>query len=300
MTMTVEHRFGSTWTEEKLGIVIKYLGFYTSALGDKFWKLTYIDAFAGTGSREYDDEDGQTISLEGSALRAIQTDPPFDEYIFIEKDALKASSLRKKLATTQARNPHVFKGDANEKLKEILASWNKAKQRGVVFLDPFAMAVEWETLNRIARTESLDLWLLVPFGAVARTLPRDGNIPSGWLEKLVRVLGEDPTPHLYEHQTQASLFPEEDEFAVDGERNIRRGGAKTLGRYLIRRLRSIFMGHVHSEVLVLRNSRNSPMFFLVFCLANPSPKAIGLAKKAVGDILRKHREEGGDVEGFGD
>lgn len=300
MTPDVEHRFGGPWTDEKLQVVIKYLGFYTAALSGKFGKLVYIDAFAGTGSREFDDEAGETQSSDGSALRAVQVEPPFDEYIFIEKDPEKAVELGRNLAALTDRNIHVICGDANEKLLWLLKYWNKHSNRGVVFLDPFAMHVDWTVLQAIADTGGLDLWLLFPFGAVARTMPRESGVPPEWVEKLVHLLGEDPRPYFYETQVQTSLFPEDIEFALDDERQIRRGGTRMLGSYLVRRLKSVFKGFVSNKALVLRNSKNSPMFLLMFCSANPDEKAVALAKKAVESILNKHGREGGDVQGFGD
>ena len=299
MAPDLEHRFGGPWTDEKLQVVSKYLGFYTEALKNQFWDLVYIDAFAGTGSREFDDEDGATQSSEGSAILAMQIETPFDEYVFIERDPEKASELARKLQEKPGLNVTVIVGDANEKLLKFLKKWDKLKKRGVIFLDPFAMSVEWSTLQAIANTESMDLWFLVPFNAICRTLPREGNAPDSWREKLIRVLGEDPRPHLYEKQVQTSLFQDELEFALDDEREIRRGGTRSIGLYLINRLRDLFHGWVGQEVIVLRNSRNSPMFLLVFCVANPSPKAVALAKKALKGILKKHREGGGDVQGFG-
>jgi len=82
MAPEVENWFGGTWTGEKLHVVLNYLGFYTKALRKKFSHLVYIDAFAGTGSREYESESGETQSSQGYALRAFDIDPPFAEYLF--------------------------------------------------------------------------------------------------------------------------------------------------------------------------------------------------------------------------
>jgi hypothetical protein len=42
------------------------------------------------------------------------------------------------------------------------------------------------------------------------------------------------------------------------------------------------------------------MFLLMFCSANPSPKAVELAEKVVEDILKRHAKGGGHVQRFGD
>ncbi|MGA2080064.1 MAG: three-Cys-motif partner protein TcmP [Holophaga sp.] len=211
-------------------------------------------------------------------------------------DPAKAAELERNLATRPERNARVIVGDANEKLVEYLRSWNSRTSRGVVFLDPFAMNVRWSTLEAIARTNSLDLWLLFPIGAVARTMPVSGDIPRVWLDKLISIFGEDPTPHLYETQTHQALFPDE----VEEEQRFRRGGIEILGAYTVRRLQTIFRGFVSEQALRLKNSRNSTMFLLMFCSANPSPKAVELAEKVVEDILKRHAKGGGHVQRFGD
>jgi hypothetical protein len=43
------HKFGGRWTEQKLGILRKYLSAYTKALSRKQFETAYIDAFAGRG-----------------------------------------------------------------------------------------------------------------------------------------------------------------------------------------------------------------------------------------------------------
>ena len=296
MASDFEHRFGGPWTDEKLGIVLTYLGFYTKALGKRFANIVYIDAFAGTGSREFDGEEGETCSSDGSALLALEIEPPFSEYIFIEKDSAKAAELERNLSTRSGRNTRVIVGDANEKVVELLKTWDKYSSRGVIFLDPFAMSVEWSTLEAIAKTQSLDLWFLFPFNAVARTMPKKGEIPGPWLEKLISIFGEDPRPHFYETNTRPSLFPDE----VNEEETFRRGGTQILGKYIVNRFRHIFKGYVSNSALVLRNSKNSPMFLLMFCSANPWDKAVTLARKVVEDILKRHALGGGDVQRFVD
>ena len=44
-----QQRFGGDWTEQKLEVVQKYLGAYTTALKNQPFKKLYIDAFAGSG-----------------------------------------------------------------------------------------------------------------------------------------------------------------------------------------------------------------------------------------------------------
>nr|WP_320131973.1 three-Cys-motif partner protein TcmP [uncultured Holophaga sp.] len=301
MDTIVEHRFGSVWTEEKLDVVMNYLDIYSTALRNTKWGLVYIDAFAGTGSREYDDETGNTLSCPGSVLRSLQISNPFSQYYFIEKDVEKAAELRRKLGEMRVNKGLVWNGDANNELPKIIQKLEGPLHRGVVFLDPFAMTVEWRTLKAIAASRILDLWFLVPFGAISRTLPREGEVNESWRQKLISTFGEDPIPHLYKVTRQPSLFGDTEDldmFNINEDCPVRVGGPGMLARYILNRLRSIF-AWVSSDVVVLRNSNNAPMFHLVYALSNPSDKAISLAQKLIKSILKKHKEGGGYVQSVG-
>ncbi|NML08351.1 three-Cys-motif partner protein TcmP [Sphingomonas sp. G-3-2-10] len=86
------HKFGGTWTELKLDVIAGYLGFYTTVLKHKPtpdgpFKLWYVDAFAGSGSRTVEITSGgmfeetplraEELEVAGSARRALEVDPPF-------------------------------------------------------------------------------------------------------------------------------------------------------------------------------------------------------------------------------
>jgi three-Cys-motif partner protein len=59
--------------------------------------------------------------------------------------------------------------------------WIRENRRAVVFLDPFGMQVTWNTIQAIAETKAIDLWVLFPLGiGVMRMLPNHGQIPEGW------------------------------------------------------------------------------------------------------------------------
>jgi three-Cys-motif partner protein len=207
------HRFGGDWTSTKLDVLAKYLGAYTTALKNKPtparpFRKAYIDAFAGTGyrtMRKERDEDSPSSELlfpdlaeaapqqllDGSARRALKIRPRFDRYIFIERDAERCRELEslKTEFPDLATSISVEQGDANVVIKKICAKdW--ARHRAVLFLDPYGMQVEWQTIQAIAKTKAIDLWLLFPLGiGVSRLLTRSGEIPTGWRTRLDILLG---------------------------------------------------------------------------------------------------------------
>ena len=204
MSETRANRFGSsTWTEQKLTILEEYLKQYTTALKNQDFRLTYLDAFAGTGyvspnlAEEHntpsawgDALDGPSREvLTGSTRRAIAvTDKPFDTFIFIEQNASHAAELRRVRAEFSSRDIRIEQSDANAFLQmwcdvqnqSLGVPWNLPgrRQRAVVFLDPFATQVHWRTIAAIASTQSIDLWILFPLSALTRIMPRDRQ-PEG-------------------------------------------------------------------------------------------------------------------------
>ena len=102
--MSSLHQFGGNWTEEKLVRLRKYLSAYMTIFEKNQWARRYttyyVDAFAGTGSRiQHSTESGSTLSLfeqddagdilhfyDGSARIALETQPPFDNYVFVDKN----------------------------------------------------------------------------------------------------------------------------------------------------------------------------------------------------------------------
>jgi hypothetical protein len=173
------HRFGGHWTDQKLEVLAGYLRSYTTALqrqptARNPFRKAYIDAFAGTGYRaprpdkneqgeqgllfpDLADDEPQRL-LDGSPRIALQVDPPFDKYIFVERDAERCVQLE----TLKDEFAHrrdaidVIQGDANDVIQELSAR-NWRSHRAVLFLDPYGMQVEWKTIEAVAATKAIDM-----------------------------------------------------------------------------------------------------------------------------------------------
>ena len=168
-----------------------------------------------------------------------------------------------------AQRSGLRQGDANDKIQDLCAKdWQS--NRAVLFLDPYGMQVEWETIKAIAQTKAIDLWLLFPLGiGVNRLLTKSGDIPKSWRRRLDLLLGtEDWYDEFYRVETTPTLFGEDKERVVKAK-------METTGRYFNNRLKSIFTG-VAKEPGVLRNSANNPLYLLCFAVGNERAKDIAL------------------------
>ena len=245
--------FGGDWTEQKLDCVSKYLKAYTDIMHSRDYNYTYIDAFAGTGYRKQKNYDDPAIQrfMAGSVRRALEVKHPFSTYIFIEPNKHSFAELKKLKNEFSKHNIKCINKEANESVGNICKEWNWKKNRALVFLDPFGMQVEWTTIELIAHTKAIDLWLLFPIGmGVNRLLYNDGKIPESHRRKLDQLFGRsDWYDEFYQLAQQLSLFNENDE--LEKKNDI----LTKIEEYYLRRLESIFH-FVAKNPLPLRNSKN--------------------------------------------
>ena len=172
----------------------------------------------------------------------------------------------------------IKQGDCNELLQTINSyQWKKEGWRGVIFLDPYAMDLKWQSLKEIAKTEAFDVWYLFPLMAMNRLLRKDCKISERNIKKLEELLGTtDWQDEIYHESRQISLFGEvnKEKCSIDGVR-----------KYAIKRLKSIFPGVSNNSRVLTNTYKNSPMFLLCFAVSNPSDNAIRLSLKAADHIL---------------
>ena len=278
-TVSQNTDWGGDWTEVKLGILQRYLDAYTTALKNRPFKLIYIDAFAGTGTISLrTKDDTYTKIIDGSAQRAVGiANRPFDHLIFIDKDAKACENLRNIKQRHLNRNIEIVQTDANRFLQDLtLPEWS----RGVLFIDPFATALEWSTLIKIAEMEKLDTWILFPTMAVQRVLKGEyyeGEFPANFSKTLNRVYGNEDWMSLYNPSPQRPLFPE------IPTTMYREKGTKALLNLYKKKLRAKFGRRFLSKTRTLRNRQDRELFELLFCVGHPA--GIGPAKQIAKHLL---------------
>lgn len=302
--MAAEHRFGGDWTDLKLDALRKYLSFFTTALCNKGFELYYIDAFAGSGGRLIDrvivgepfllgaEAKLEQVYVPGSARIALQTSPPFQQIILIERHGRRCAALEALCAEYPDIRARTQRGEANAALIDICRAtpWLRAQRgcsgiRAVLFLDPYGMNVEFATLQKIAATQAIDVWYLFPLSGVYRQAAKSGEkLTPEKRASITRILGTSEWERaFYGREERAS-----DLFASFGDEEnqakLRRvADVRTIESYVKKRLESIFP-HV-SEPRTLTMKNGAPLFSLFFAVSSPNPKAIALAKKVADHIL---------------
>lgn len=288
------HSFGGDWTTEKLERVRKYLVAYATIMNKHHFRFAYIDAFAGTGYRTKQKSSEPLESLfpqllegesqefmDGSARIALQVEPRFHKYIFIERDPKRYAALESLKDEYPLLRDDIMleNSDANVYLKDLCQNRNWTSRRAVLFLDPYGMQVTWDTIEAIAHTKAIDLWILFPLGvAVNRMMTRDGKIHELWRQKLDMMFGvTDWYEAFYQPKVTQGLFGEETSMEKIGNFN-------SISEYFVKRLKSVF-AEVAQNPRPLFNSRNIPLYLL--CFASGNLKGAKTAIKIAQDILRK-------------
>jgi three-Cys-motif partner protein len=283
--------FGGSWTGKKLEILKKYLDSYNTALKNQPFARVYIDAFAGTGyrkqrTRQYHianifeelREDESERFLKGSAKLALEANPSFHRYIFIESDPEKVNELEKlkKDYPEKETQISVIQSDANEFIQNYCDTEDWANTRAVLFLDPFATEVEWESIEAVAKTRSIDVWILFPLMAVNRLLAK--NHKKVFYDCLNRIFGtQNWFEHFYKTKSLDDLFGKSEEII------IKACDFKRVGEFYKDRLKTIFSG-VAEKPKVFYNSRESALFQFFFAAGNP--KGAPIAIKIADHLLR--------------
>lgn len=293
---------GGDHTGQKLDALQRYLSFFTTALKNKGFRLCYIDAFAGSGAYNLAPRDAGLLkgliddngraTRAGSAALALATTPPFDVTILIEKHRTSVGHLRSLAARNPERRVKILSGDANEELKRICQQipWHGKgsggrQYRGVLFLDPFGMELEFETLTEVAKTRALDLWYLFPTNGILRQLAnRKEKIDLHKEGALNRVLGGDWWKDEFYLRDSSHVDLIDDDF----ERAMRNVDVDRLEKTFSSRLSAHF-GYACEKPRKLYQvirGRRIQMFSLFFAVSSQDERAIKLARKAADRILK--------------
>ena len=289
--------FGGQWTQQKLQVLKKYLSAYTKIfkrnLKAQFFETNYVDAFAGTGEiprpglKGLFAEDLELLQAEeqlrkGSVKLALEVDPPFNHYVFIEKDSKKCDELTALAADFPDRDIKVVNDDANAALLKWCRELDTTRQRAVVFLDPFGASMEWRVIEAIADTKAVDLWILFPYSAISRMLVNDRMPPQSWVERLTRLFGTaEWAKEFYSTSSWKSLITDE-----PIERVYRTADQEQITKFFMERLKAKFVAVADPGFLF--NSRGSLLFVLLFAAGNEKGANAGLT--IANDLLRDLNE----------
>lgn len=292
------------WAKDKLDRLRKYLSAYTTILSQKnFDGFYYIDAFAGPGEHEIRTKQKATSStkktlidvgnyahefdeqrrfLDGSPRVALDVDPPFTAYVFVEKNPTRIVELRKLQEEYEGRRQiRIRQSDCNTYLLEQVVNnprVNWKRNRAVAFVDPFGMQVPWTTLKALGETKAIEVFLNFPVGmAIQRCIPKNPQKLTARRRQLLDDYFGTPEWFNVVYETKATLFGDE-------EKKLDRS-ARALLKWYQTRLKEAF-GYV-SDAALITNTKKGHLYYLL--LASPNKTGAKIASHILGGGKRLDR-----------
>jgi three-Cys-motif partner protein len=264
------------WSEIKLDIVKEYATAYSVIINKQtnIQQHLYIDGFAGAGvhiskhTKEY---------ILGSPLNALNIEPPFKEFHFIDLDGGRADILRK--LCVDYSNVNIYESNCNNLLLEKIFPRAKYSdyRRALCLLDPYGLDLDWQVVYRAGQMKSIEIFLNFPMMDMNRNvlLKNPDKVEPSQIARMDRFWG-DRTWRDIAYRKIPGLFEEMEE--------------KTRNEAIINayqsRLKKIAGFNYVPDPIPMTNSKGAIVYYLFFA----SPNNTGA--KIVKDIFDKHRNRG--------
>lgn len=266
------------WSEIKLEIIRKYAQSYSTILSTKptIKSHSYIDAFAGAG-KHISKATGEFIP--GSPLNALNVNPSFKQFYFIDLDGDKVQELRD--ATRDRQDVIVYQGDCNKiLLNEIFPQCQyKDYHRALCLLDPYGLNVGWDVLKTAGQMQSIEIFYnFMIMDANMNVLWRyPDNVDPRQVERMNFVWGDNSWRNVA-YKIEPGLFGPIEEKAPNANEKIVQAFRK--------RLKDVAGFQYVPEPIPMKNSKGAIVYYLFFASQNKTGGEI------VGEIFNKYKNIG--------
>ena len=261
------------WSQIKHEIIEKYAKAYSIILSKQgYVKYIYIDAFSGPGIHKTKDE---AKIVDGSPKKALNIDPQFTEYHFIDLNEDKINFL-KESTENLGNNIYYYCEDCNTVLlNEVFPDITyKNYKRALCLLDPYGIQLDWEVIKMAGESEVIEIFLNFPVADMNRNVL--WNNPDGVtdynLNRMNKFWG-DSSWHDCAYKEEMTLFGPE--IVKDGNQSVVEGFKKRL-------IKEAGFKYV-PDPLPMKNSKGAIVYYLFFAATKD------VAGKIVNDIFDKYR-----------
>jgi three-Cys-motif partner protein len=265
------------WSEVKLDIIKQYAKQYSTILtAQEQPRLyhVYIDAFAGA-RLHVSKTSGEVVA--GSPLNALNTNPPFREYHFIDFDGQKVENLSR-LASGRP-NVYVYEGDCNRiMLEQVLLNVRyEHYRRGLCLLDPYGLHLNWEVTYRAGQLGTIDLFLNFPIMDMNRNVlwRETERVSQDKVARMTAYWGDESWREVA-YESQPGLFDDFEEKVTN----------RAVAEAFRMRLKKVAGFENVPEPVPMRNSCGAVVYYLFFASQKP------VADDIVTHIFNKYRRRG--------
>lgn len=263
------------WSEIKLEIIKEYASVYTKIMSNKEWckGYVYIDAFAGAGIH-IRKKTGELIP--GSPLNALEVEPRFTEYHYIDLDEDKVKLLEE--LVREHLNVNSYHGDCNEILvNNIFPTLTyKTFKRALCILDPYKLNLRWETTRKAAELKTVEIFLNFPIMDANRNILFEdlSKVEQEDIDRMTAFWGDKSWMNIL-YKKEKDLFGRTFLMKI---KNF-----KTLADEFRKRLKNMAQFEYVPEPILMSNTKNGPLYFLYFASQQ------NVANKIINDIFNKYR-----------
>lgn len=264
------------WTEIKLNILKDYSQAYANILSRQRYikHYAYIDGFAGAGLH-LSKTTGKEI--EGSPSIALNLQPRFSHYHFIDLDGTRADQLRS-LAAGRS-NVTVYHGDCNSiLLNEVFPQCrHKDYRRALCLLDPYKLNPDWDVVKTAGSMKSIEIFLnFMIMDANMNVLKHNRDkVPVAQIERM-RVFWGDDSWQQAGYTTEQGLFGDMEKKASN----------EAIVKAYRKRLQEVAGFKYVPEPLPMRNSNGAVIYYLFFASNNET------GDKIAKGVFNKYRNKG--------
>lgn len=264
------------WSKVKLDIVKKYASAYSIIMNKQHYirGYYYIDGFAGAGVH-LSKSTGEFVL--GSPANALNINPPFSGYHFIDLNGDKTEIL-KELSKSNI-NVKVYEGDCNRILLDKIfpnVKYNDFK-RALCLLDPYGLHLNWEVMYAAGKSETIEIFLNFPVMDMNRNvlLGNPEKVDKTQIERMNAFWG-DGSWREAAYQEQLGLF----------ETMKEKTSNQIIAEAFRKRLRDVAGFSYVPEPIPMRNKKGATIYYLFF--ASPNKTGHNIVK----DIFEKYKNKG--------
>jgi len=232
-------RPSGVWIKQKYYYLKRYLDIFSKGMKNKWaGNLTYIDLFAGPGRCLIESTNQEE---NGSALIALQYD--FKKYVFTEESTELIRALEKRCKDSPKITKIKFlEGNCNTIVDKITPEVDPAGLN-LIFIDPTGIDIHYKTIEKIAKGKRADLLINVQLGMdITRNFLSYKK--KGDTSKLGLFLGNNVDWNELESPRDAVKLHK-------------------------KRIGELSYKTVEFQDIAIKNTRNAPMYFLLFASKNP-------------------------------
>ena len=259
------------WTESKLDMLSSYLSAFTTA-SKRAGTTVYLDLFAGQATNT---NKHTGMPIEGSLLRALQTEPPFTVLRGFELRSDRAASLQSAYqALAPQRDVAIYSGDVHQSLRPALAELANCNWAPTfAFVDPDGVEARWELLDALAHYRSrgktkTEIFLLLAAAQIGRVV--NNSLDARNLQR-----AEQQVTDLFGSEEWRPILSDRGAAILDAERA--RDELTNLMRWRLEK--GLHYKYTHS--LRLTNLKGVPLYDMIFATDHD------VGDKIMSDVYRK-------------